>query len=97
MPRKRIESKRRRRDDVLSRPDAWLVFYLGWCANEDELGRHEPFFSTIEDMRQYYFENRSRVIDEAGGGGTDFWAYHAFEEHDRANCDYCQRFDIEGV
>lgn len=89
MPRKRIESKRKRRDDVLSRPDGWLVFLLGWCANEDSMGRHQPFFESMEDMREYYFENKARVIAEMGNT-TDFWAWHKFEEHDRDNCDYCQ-------
>jgi len=94
MPRKRIESKRKRRDDVLSRSDGWLVFFLGWCCNEDNLNRHEPFFQSIDEMREYYFENKSRIFEEMGNT-TDFWAWHKFEEHDRAHCEHCKRYDIK--
>lgn len=92
MPRKRIESKHRR-DDVLTRPDGWLVFWLGWTFNKYGPDLTESFFESIEDMRQYYFANKSRVIEAMGS--IDFWAWHKFEPHDRANCEFCQRYDIE--
>lgn len=92
MPRKRIESKVRQRNDVLARPNAWILFWLGWCYNEDP--GHEPYFESIEEMRTYYFENKERVLQSVGM--IDCWAYHAFEEHDRSNCDYCKDRGITG-
>lgn len=94
MPRKRIESKRRRKDYVLVHSDGWLLFWLGWTYNTHPPNRLEPFFETIEDMRQYYLENRSRTFEEMGST-NEFWAWHKFEDHDRAACEYCQRFGIE--
>jgi len=91
MPRKRIESKRKRRDDVLVQPGGFLLFWCGWVYNTHPPNRPEPFFESIEDMEQYYFENRERVLAEVG---TESWAYHAFEEHDRANCEFCSRRGI---
>jgi hypothetical protein len=93
MPRRRIESKLKRRDDVLSHPGGWLVFLLGWSYNGPTSNRPEPFFESLEDMKQYYFDNRQRVLAEVG---EDSWAYHAFEPHDKGACEYCQQFNIEG-
>jgi len=90
MPRKRIESKRRR-DDVLAHSDGFLLFWCGWSFNTRPT-RPEPIFENIEDMKRYYFENRERVLREVG---MESWAYHTFEDHDRANCEFCQIHDIE--
>lgn len=92
--KKRIEAKRQRKADVLAQPGAWLLFWLGWSFNTQPPNRPEPFFESIGAMKKYYLENKSRVID-AMGDTTDFWAWHAFEEHDRANCEYCQTHDIK--
>jgi hypothetical protein len=94
MPKRRIESKLKRRDDVLSHPGGWLVFLLGWSYNGPTSNRPEPFFESIEDMRQYYFDNRERVLAEMGNT-TDFWAWHQFEPHDRQVCEYCRQHNIE--
>jgi len=91
MPRKRIASKARQKDDVLSDPDGWLVFWLGWSYNEDPPNR-EPFFKSLEDMETYYWENRERVLAEVS---TESWAWHKFEDHDRAHCETCQRFEMD--
>jgi len=93
MPRKRLSSKQRR-DDVLSEPDGWLLFWAGWVYNKPP-NRPDGFFGSIEDMKRYYQENKSRIIHEMGDT-TDFWAFHAFEPHDWANCGYCQHHNLRG-
>ena len=88
MPKKRVSSKQKRRDDVLSEPGGWLLFWAGPVYNRG-------FFGSMDEMKQYYFDNKTRVIHELGGT-TDFWAFHAFEPHERANCAYCRQHDVEG-
>jgi hypothetical protein len=88
MPRKRIESKRK--DPLVNHPDAWLVLLCGWCFNDRD--PDNPVFESKEALRAYWQDNRERLIREFT---AECWVWHAFEPHDQANCEYCQRYNVE--
>ncbi len=86
MPRKRVASKLK---NVSKHPDAWLLFWCGWCYNERLNG--DPIFSNLAECRDYWQRNKERIIADQG---TDIWVWHAFEEHDWEHCEYCNHRKI---
>jgi hypothetical protein len=61
------------------------VIWCGWAFNN----RHEenPVFESLSECRAYWFDNRDRLIREFS---EECWAWHRFEDHDRASCEYCK-------
>jgi len=86
--RKRIINKAK--DPLAVHPDAWLVLMCGMVFNERELGK--PAFRSLAAVKEYWEDNRIKLVDRF----YDSWAWHMFEEHDRATCEYCKRFNIAG-
>ena len=94
MANRRMDTETKQKD-VLSLPGGWLVFHMGWTANEPTPAHaHErgPFFDSIADMRTYYLANRDRVLEEVG---MECWAFHAFE-CESPDCPECAFFREKG-